>query len=101
MTSTTPRGRLRGVIAAYTQAADIDGDHFDTAAEILTPIVRCHCTRAELLAAITAAIDDTHDTAVLSLLHNARARTAGDLTPVARQNNDAINARTTPHGRTA
>jgi hypothetical protein len=97
----TARVRLRQVIADYTHAADTDGDHFETAAELLTVVVRTRRSRAEILSAITAAIDTTTDIAVLSLLHNARARTAGDLTAVARQANDSINARTTPHGRTA
>ena len=101
MTGQQARGRLRQVIADYAHAADTDGDHFTAAAELLTPVVRSHHTRDDILAAITDVIDTTTDLAVLSLLHNARARTAGDITPVARQANDIINARTAPHGRTA
>lgn len=95
------RGRLRQVIADYTHAADTDGDHFATAATLLTEVLRSHTRRAAILTAITDVIDATTDIAVLSLLHNARVRTAGDLTAIARQSNDIVNARTTPHGRTA
>lgn len=99
--SVTTRHRLRHVIADYSHAADTDGEHFAAAADTLAVILRTHTTRAELLDAITAAIDETHDVAVLSLLHNARSRAAGDLVDIGRQANDAVNARTTAHGRTA
>lgn len=91
----TARTRLRGVIADYDHAAETDGDHFTAAAEILTAIVRPHTTRDEILAAINDAITATVDPAVLSLLHNARTRVAGDLVDVGRRANDTLNARAT------
>ena len=89
----TARTRLRDVIADYGHAAETDGDHFTAAAEILTAIVRTHTTRDEILAAINDAITATADPAVLSLLHNARTRVAGDLVDVGRRANDTLNAR--------
>ena len=100
MASTT-RNRLREVIAAYDHAADLDGEHFAAAAEVLTAIVRTATTRTDILARLDGAITDTDDTAVLSLLHNSRHRLTGDLIEVGRRANDTVNARITSHGRTA
>lgn len=88
------RTRLREVIGDYDHAADTDGDHFSAAADILTTILRTYTSRDDLLAAINAAITATADPAVLSLLHNARTRVAGDLVDVGRRANDTLNART-------
>lgn len=97
----TARSRLRQVIGDYHHATETDGDHFATAAELLTAIADAHTARDGVLDAINAAITDTTDPAVLSLLHNARSRVAGDHVDVGRRANDNLNARTTHDRRSA
>lgn len=101
MTAHTARTRLREVIGDYHHATDTEGDHFATAAELLTAIVRTQTTRDTVLAAINNAITATADPAVLSLLHNARQRVSGDLVDVGRRANDTLNARTAHNRRSA
>lgn len=86
------RARLRAVISDYHNAASLDGEHFEAAAAVLAPALHAPSVSA-LIAAIDDAIADCTYPDIVELLRNARRRTCGDVTGLARATNDAINAR--------